>query len=70
MEKSAVRAGDGGRPATESRDRGGMVPDSGGEGDALFADRIVDTAMFISRAGGRDGPAFGPSSTSSGSGVE
>lgn len=66
MEKSAVGVGDGERPDTG----GGLVVDRGAGGDGLWANRTGDTVMFVSRRGRREGPAFGPSSTSSGSGVE
>jgi len=69
MEKSAVGVGDGGRPDDASRDSSGLVVDRVG-GVALRADRIVDTVKFVSRTGRREGPAFGPLSISSGSGVE
>lgn len=70
MEKSAVGVGDGGREDTGSRDSGGVVADRGVAGDVLRGERVVGTVMMVSRTGRREGPAFGPSSTSSGSGVE
>ena len=72
MEKSAVGVGDGGRPDSGSRDSSVLVAARGVEEDGLWVDRGVDTDidMFVSRGGRREGPAFGPSSTSSGSGVE
>lgn len=70
MEKSAVGVGDGGRPGAGSRDSGGVDSDKGAGGNELWEARKVDAVILVLRTGKRDGPAFGPSSAGTGSGVE